>query len=237
MKRVMSGMPSPVIEARGLVKTFTVRGKEIPVLRGLDIAVAPGEIVTVRGKSGAGKSVLLWLLSGLDRPTGGDVYFEGQPMAMFSNAATAYLRRHKIGVIFQNFNLVASWTACENVAAALEGDGYKAEEAKQKASAILSELGLGERLNNLPAELSVGQQQRVAVARTLAGEPSLILADEPTGAVDPETADEIVQMLLKPVRERGAALVVTTHGHFPEHIANRLFKLQDGKLVAGSLTV
>ena len=220
----------PVIETRGLAKTFWVRGKEIGVLRGIDMSVLPGEVVVVRGKSGAGKSVLLWLLSGLDRPTSGDVVFEGESMAGFSNAALAELRRRKIGIIFQNFNLVASWTACENVAAVMEQDGLKPAEARKHAAAALSALGLAERLDNLPAELSIGQQQRVAVARTLATSPSLILADEPTGGVDPETGGEITEMLRRQVRQHGATLVIATHGSFPCDIADKVLLLKNGVL-------
>ena len=222
---------SPIIEARGLSKNFRIRRKGIPVLRCIDLSVIPGEVVVIRGRSGAGKSVLLWLLSGLDRPTSGDILFEGESIAGFSDSSLAELRQRKIGVIFQNFNLMASWTACENVAAALEHDGLKSNEAHRQAVAILSELGLSERLDNLPAELSVGQQQRVAVARTLANNPSLILADEPTGAVDPETAAEILDMLLRPVRQRGATLIVATHGHFPTRLADRTLILRDGVMI------
>jgi putative ABC transport system ATP-binding protein len=224
---------TPIIEARSLVKNFRVRGKDIPVLRGLDLAAAPGEVVVVRGKSGAGKSVLLWLLSGLDRPDSGEVFLEGRPMRALSNAMLAGLRQDRLGIVFQNFNLVASWTALENVEAVLEARGLPPGEARRRALDALVEVGLSERLDNLPAELSIGQQQRVAVARTLAAGPSLILADEPTGAVDPETAAEIIDMLLRPVRERGATLIVATHGHFPAHVADRVLRLENGRLVSG----
>lgn len=173
----------------------------------------------------------MWLLAGLDRPDTGDVLFKGQPFGRMSNGRLAALRAGHIGLIFQNFNLVTSWTALENIAAPLELKGLEPSEVRARSVALLSTLGLEDRLDNLPAELSVGQQQRVAVARTLITKPSLILADEPTGDVDPETATEIAHLLFAEVKERGATLIVATHGHFPCQGVNRVLSLKNGQLV------
>ena len=223
-------MNNTLLKCRNLHKDFTVRGKRIAVLKGVDLSVARGEVVAISGRSGAGKSVLLWLLSGLDRPTSGEVIFEGHSLGNLSNIELAQLRRDRVGIIFQNFNLIASWTALENVEAALHPNERAEEARQQKAISILSDLGLGDRMDNLPAELSIGEQQRVAVARTLANDPILILADEPTGDVDPETAQEIIEMLTAPVKERGATLIVATHGNFPLDAADRVLMLRDGEL-------
>ncbi len=223
-------MDNVLLECRNLEKTFKVRGREITVLNGVEFAVRPGEIITIIGRSGEGKSVLLWLLSGLDRPDSGQVVFKGCPLADLSNRELARLRRAEIGMIFQNFNLVASWTAVENVESAMRHNGMSPPARRKKAVEALTELGLGDRLDNLPAELSIGQQQRVAIARTLANDPTLILADEPTGDVDPETAREIIDLLLAPVKEKGATLIVATHGNFPLETAHRVLVLKDGRL-------
>jgi putative ABC transport system ATP-binding protein len=223
-------MENVLLECRDLEKTFQVREREIAVLNGVGFAVKPGEIITITGRSGEGKSVLLWLLSGLDRPDSGQVVFKGRSLAGLSNRELARLRRDEIGIIFQNFNLVASWTAVENVESAMRHNGMSRQERRQKATAALAEIGLGDRLDNLPAELSIGQQQRVAIARTLVNGPTLILADEPTGDVDPETAREILDLLLAPVREKGATLIVATHGNFPLGEAHRVLVLKDGRL-------
>lgn len=229
-------MSNILLECNNLGKAFTVRGKEIAVLKGVSFSVHRGEIVLITGKSGAGKSILLSLLGGLDQPTSGSVIFEGRRFESLSNEELARLRRNKIGIIFQNFNLVASWTACENVEAALRHNGMPKETRRAKAIKVLDDLGLGDRLDNLPAELSIGQQQRVAIARTLANDPMLILADEPTGDVDPETAQEIVDMLITPVTEKGATLIIATHGNFPMDTARRVLLLRDGVLSSHNAT-
>ena len=225
-------MNKTVLECKNLKQEFTVGGKTITVLKGISFSVNQGESIVIRGRSGAGKSILLWLLCGLEQPTSGEVLFEGQPLGSLTNSRLADLRHDKIGIIFQNFNLIASWTALENVESALLHSNLTMKERRQKAAEILAELGLGERLNNLPAELSIGEQQRVAVARTLINEPALVLADEPTGDVDPETAREIIQMLKQPVRERDASLLITTHGNFPLKEADRILTLENGLITS-----
>lgn len=214
----------------GLKKSFFLGGKEIPVFSEIEFSFEKGKVIVIVGRSGVGKSTLLGILGGLDRQSSGSVTFENKSLEKMTNEELAILRREKIGIIFQNFNLLTSWTAAENVEAVLMHTGIDPAERRKKVEVLLTELGLGDRLENLPSELSVGQQQRVAIARTLANEPTLILADEPTGDVDPETAEEIIEMLLKPVKERGVTLIVATHGTFPLNRADKVFELKDRKL-------
>lgn len=224
----------PILEARGLEKVFPARsGGKITALAGLELSVPAGRVTVIGGRSGAGKSTLLSLLAGLDRPTAGSVLFFGQALERLDNSELARLRREKIGMIFQNFQLLPSWTAAENVEAVLMHSGLSHSERMSRVEAILKELGLAERLGNLPGELSVGQQQRVALARTLVNDPVLILADEPTGNVDPQTAEEMLDLLMARVRGRGTTLVVATHGAFPGGLADHSWWLADGRLQPG----
>ena len=231
MANEMTGDGDILLECKDLRKSFTVKRKEIRVLRGINLSVNRGEIVVIAGKTGTGKSTFLGVLGGLERQTQGSVIFEGSDMENLSNEELALLRRQKIGVIFQNFNLLPSWTAYENVEAALLHIGMSKTARREKVKTLLNNLGLGERLDNLPSELSIGQQQRVAIARALANEPALILADEPTGELDAETAQEIIDHLITPVRQKGVTLVIATHGIFPLDIATRVFYMKGGTLV------
>ena len=221
----------PILKCSNITKSFRVRGKTIRVLQGAELDVYPGELIVIRGRSGEGKSVLQWILSGIDTPDSGEILFEGVSYSKLSGEEMSTLRRERIGLIFQNFNLIESWTALENVESALLNSGLSHKEKREKAVSILEKMDLGHRLDNLPVELSVGQQQRVAIARALINEPSLIIADEPTGSVDDETAGEMLTILLSYVKDRNSAMVVTTHGHFTgEHLADRIFSIKDGKL-------
>jgi putative ABC transport system ATP-binding protein len=211
-------------------KRFEVGKRTIEVLRGASLAVRRGEVLAIAGRSGAGKSTLLGLLAGIDRPSAGTVLVEGRDLAALGPTELTELRREKIGMVFQNCNLLSSWTALENVEAALLPSGMARATRRERARGLLESLGLAERLGSLPAELSAGEEQRVALARALANEPSIILADEPTGDVDGETAREIVELLCSPVREGRAALVVATHGAFPLQAATRVLRLDGGKL-------
>jgi putative ABC transport system ATP-binding protein len=222
---------TPVLKCSDITKSFRLRKKTIQVLKGADLEIYPGEMVVIKGRSGEGKSVLQWILSGIDEPDSGEILFEGVPYSEFTREEMARLRRQKIGLIFQNFNLIESWTALENVESALLDSGLGSEEKRKKAVSILEKMELGDRLDNLPVELSIGQQQRVAIARALINEPSLIIADEPTGSIDDETAAEMLNILLSYLREKSAAMVVTTHGHFSgEHLADRILYLKEGRL-------
>ena len=219
-----------ILQVENLARTFNARGHEIKVFEEVSFSVEAGELFLLTGRSGAGKSTLLSLLCGLDRATSGKVYFQGRDLNSLSLAELAELRAGSIGMIFQNFNLIPGWTALENVEAVLMHRGIGSDERRKRATDILRELGLQDRLHNLPAELSVGQQQRVAVARTLINNPVLIIADEPTGDVDAETAAEIVALLLPRVKSGSTAMVVASHGLFNAELASRVACLKDGRL-------
>lgn len=222
---------SLLLRVEGLARTFVARNSTIEVFKDVSFEINQGEVVVIKGRSGEGKSTMLGILSGLDRQTAGSVVFAGEKLESMTVSELAELRAQKIGMIFQSFNLIGSWTAVENVEAVLMHRGMTSEKRHEKAVAVLRELGLGERLDNYPSELSVGQQQRVAVARTLVNDPVLILADEPTGDVDAETAQEVIELLLPRVRNGSSALLVATHGVFNTKCADRILILDKGRII------
>lgn len=221
-----------LIECQDVAKSYGAGARRIQVLDSINLVIRRDEIVAITGRSGAGKSTLLHLLGGLDRPTFGSVVFEGASMESMSDGRLAALRRQRIGTVFQSFNLLASWTALENVEAALLHTGIPSAVRRKRAESLLVDLGLEDRLDNMPAELSGGEQQRVAIARALANDPALILADEPTGDVDPETASTILDILAARVEADGKTLVVATHGPVPSALSARELRLEKGKLVS-----
>jgi putative ABC transport system ATP-binding protein len=218
------------LECRDLKKNFCIRQTRISVLKGLNLKVNRGEIIVICGKSGAGKSTLIALLAGLEPPTSGSIIFAGKNLNELSNEELANLRRKKIGVIFQSFNLLTSWTALENVDAGLMYRGLPQRERSSKIKAMLDILEIDEVRDHLTVELSVGQQQRVAVARALIAEPELILADDPTGDVDPETGGKIINCLISVVRQKGSTLILVSHNNNFFKIANKAFQLENGLL-------
>ncbi|MHB9132290.1 MAG: ABC transporter ATP-binding protein [Armatimonadota bacterium] len=234
-----SSLPAanPAVECRDVRKTFTARQRTVEVLHGASFSVQTGEAVVITGKSGAGKSTLLGLLGGLDIPTTGSVIINGANLSCLPANALAAMRRRQIGIIFQNLNLLPTWTALENVEAALLHTGEAKATRRERAAALLDSLHIGHRLDSLPPEMSAGEQQRVAIARTLINEPTILLADEPTGDVDPETGDEIIARLLSQVKERGVTLIVTTHGNFPLDVTDRVLYLKDGTVVESDAVV
>ena len=223
-------MNDTIISCNDVTKRFVSRGKRTEVLSGVTLSVEAGQIVLIRGRSGTGKTTLLQILAGLDKPGSGSVEIAGQSIDKFGSKKLTQLRRDNIGFIFQNFNLLPSWTARENVEAALIHTKLSRSERRQKALELLTELGLSDRLDHLPSELSIGQQQRVAVARALVNYPRIVFADEPTGDVDEETAEAVIDNLVNLVRSRKASLVVCTHGDFPRKTADKEYILYDGKI-------
>ena len=219
----------PRIECRAVTKSFH-NPSDCHVLRGIDLQIEQGETVVITGKSGQGKSVLLSLLAGLDLPTSGEILIDGSSQLALTIAQRAKIRQTDIGIVFQNFNLIPVWTVAENVMAGLECLNLTRSQKKEKTIQILQELGLQDRLQHLPGALSMGEKQRVAIARALVRQPSILLADEPTGDVDPETAQTIVEMLHRTVVEQQVALVVASHGPFPLKIADHVYALNDGVL-------
>jgi putative ABC transport system ATP-binding protein len=218
---------TPVLEARNLAKTYDTGGAKVLALRGVDLAIERGEFVAVMGPSGCGKSTLLNLLAGLDRPTAGEVWLDGDRIDGLSETELARLRRRKIGFVFQFFNLMPTLSAVENVELPLLLAGRSRKQARRSASDLMSDLGVGDKGPAAPIQLSGGQQQRVALARALANRPDLVLGDEPTGNLDSAAAREVLA-LLRAARERGQTLLVVTHDARVAAAADRVIALRDG---------
>jgi putative ABC transport system ATP-binding protein len=218
----------PAVELRRLTKRLPSGGRLLTILDRVDFRVAPGEAVAVLGPSGSGKSTLLALMAGLDRPTEGEVLLDGRPIQDLSEDALALLRRRKIGFVFQSFHLLGNLTARENVLLPLELAGVPA--AGRKAEELLARVGLSERGHHYPSQLSGGEQQRVAVARSFAAEPSLLLADEPTGNLDTATGTVVLSLLDDLRRRLGTTLVLVTHSPQVADLADRLVHLRDGRI-------
>ncbi|MFD6230187.1 ABC transporter ATP-binding protein [Streptomyces sp. NPDC060232] len=224
----------PVLQLERLVRTHGSGATEVHALRGIDLAVHPGELVAVMGPSGSGKSTLLTLAGGLDTPSSGRVLVEGTDITTASRKQLAALRRRSIGYVFQDYNLIPALTAAENVALPLELDGTSARKARVAALAALAEMNLGILADRFPDEMSGGQQQRVAIARALVGDRRLVLADEPTGALDSETGESVLA-LLRSRCDAGAAGVLVTHEPRFAAWADRVVFLRDGSVVDETL--
>jgi ABC-type lipoprotein export system ATPase subunit/ABC-type lipoprotein release transport system permease subunit len=219
------------IKLTNLARYFQRGGMDVQALRGVDLAIEPGEFVALVGPSGSGKSTLLNLLGGLDRPSAGELWLDGTALHTASEADRTLHRRQRIGFIFQSFNLLPRLTAMENVAVPLMLSGVSVAEREARAKALLEKVGLGHRLDHYPTELSGGEQQRTAVARALIHNPSLILADEPTGNLDSKTGEEVMGLLKTLNREQGITLIVVTHDEEVAAYADRIVKLRDGDIV------
>ena len=219
------------IKLTNLARHFERGGMDVQALRGVDLAIEPGEFVALVGPSGSGKSTLLNLLGGLDRPSTGEMWLNGTALHTATEADRTLHRRQRIGFIFQSFNLLPRLTAVENVAIPLMLSGVSLAEREARAKALLEKVGLGHRLDHYPTELSGGEQQRTAVARALIHNPSLILADEPTGNLDSKTGEEVMALLKALNREQGITLIVVTHDEEVAAYADRIVKLRDGHIV------
>jgi putative ABC transport system ATP-binding protein len=220
-----------LIETRNLTKSYSRKnGSQIKALDGVNLEVSEGEFLAVVGRSGSGKTTLLNLLGALSRPTSGEVLFEGKPLSGFSNQDLALLRREKIGFIFQTFNLLPALTVFENVESALVHSSMPKNKIAEKISALLEFLDLTHKSSMLPLELSVGQQQKVAIARALVKDPTIIIADEPTGEMDPIAGKEIVAKLVQLNRESKITIIVASHGTFPYDEASRTLFLKEGRI-------
>ncbi|RZU74031.1 putative ABC transport system ATP-binding protein [Micromonospora kangleipakensis] len=226
----MSDGGDAVLELRDVHRTHGAGEAAVHALRGVSLTVRPGELVAVMGPSGSGKSTLLSLAGGLDRPTAGEVLVEGAALGALGRRELAGLRRRRIGYVFQNLNLLGSLTAAENVALPLELDGTGVRQARRLALAALSEVDLTGLGGRFPDQMSGGQQQRVAIARALVGERRLVLADEPTGALDSQAGEAVLHLLRRRV-DAGAAGVLVTHEARHAGWADRVVFLRDGVLV------
>ncbi|GAA1898830.1 ABC transporter ATP-binding protein [Asanoa iriomotensis] len=219
-----------ILELRGVHRTHGTGETAVHALRGVDLGVAAGELVAVMGPSGSGKSTLLNLAGGLDSPSQGEVVVEGEVLGTLNRKQLARLRRRFVGYVFQDLNLLASLTAVENVALPLELDGMAVRKARKLAAAALDEVALAELAPRFPDEMSGGQQQRVAIARALVGDRRLVLADEPTGALDSQTGEAVLRLLRARV-DAGAAGVLVTHEARHAAWADRVVFLRDGVVV------
>jgi putative ABC transport system ATP-binding protein len=218
-------------ELERISKTYRQGGRTVQALIDVDLAIADGEFVAVQGQTGGGKSTLLQLLGALDKPTSGTIRLDGADLGRMGPSELTRVRAHRIGFVFQSFNLIPTLTAQENVETALAPTHVDKKERRDRAREALESVGLGDRVTHLPSELSGGQQQRVAIARALVKQPQVLLADEPTGALDEETRGEIVELLESVWRDRGLTLVVVTHDSWVAQRAERRLHLQRGRVV------
>jgi lipoprotein-releasing system ATP-binding protein len=224
-------MSDAVLRLVDLKRTYKTRAGDLDVLRGVNLAIMPGEIVGLVGPSGSGKSSLLHLAGLLEGPQGGQVLLQGEPTEGVSDAVRTALRRDRLGFIYQFHNLLPEFSALENVILPARIAGVSVAQATVLATALLEAVGLGARLTHRPAELSGGEQQRVAIARALINKPSLIIADEPTGNLDPVTSSTIFDLFRKVVREQGAAALVATHNVQLAAMMDRVVRMEGGVLV------
>jgi putative ABC transport system ATP-binding protein len=217
-----------------LSRQFRSGDRTITVLDDVSLSIAHGEFVAIMGRSGSGKSTLLALLAGLDRPSTGTVLIDGEAIESLDEGALALLRRKKVGFVFQSFQLLQNFTAIENVMLPLEllGDA----NARSKAAELLAAVGLGDRGHHYPSQLSGGEQQRVALARAFAPNPPLLLADEPTGNLDGENGQRVLDLMLNLRRDRGTTLVLVTHDAQLAQLAGRTIRLRDGRVVQDEVT-
>jgi len=217
-----------VVSARGVMKTYGSGATETRALRGIDLNIFAGEYLAIMGPSGSGKSTFFNMIGGLDKPTAGKVFIDEVDIAQLDAFELAWLRCRKIGYIFQTFNLIPVMTCLENVSLPMVFGGTPDDDARDKAAELLKVVGLGHRIKHKPSQLSGGQQQRVACARALANDPTIILADEPTGNLDTSTGEEIIQLLKGLSAERGVTIVSATHDMKMLSVSDRVVWIRDG---------
>jgi putative ABC transport system ATP-binding protein len=224
-------MTDLVVDARQIRKTYKMGEVEVEALRGASVEIRRGEVVAIMGPSGSGKSTLMNILGCLDRPTSGDYFLDGSSVASLNDDELANIRNHKVGFVFQSFNLLARQSALSNVELPLRYAGLVNGSRRKRALAALEAVGLGDRVSHRPAELSGGQQQRVAIARAIVNDPAIIMADEPTGNLDSKAGTEIMASLLKLNADRGTTLIVVTHDADIGSQTHRIIHLHDGLIV------
>jgi lipoprotein-releasing system ATP-binding protein len=223
-------MSETFLSVRQITKSYKIGKRTLEVLRGVDLEIIRGEFLALRGASGAGKSTLLHLIGGLDSPNSGEILFAGQNVATFSESDLAHFRNRRVGFVFQAYHLLPELTALENVCLPARIGRVPVADAQKRGLELLEQVGLGERLEHKPYELSGGEQQRVAIARSLIVEPELILADEPTGNLDSHTGGEIIELLKNLCVKRHTTLVIATHDSKVANSAQRLIELVDGRI-------
>jgi ABC-type lipoprotein export system ATPase subunit len=221
----------PIIRTQQVTRVYHVDSRQIPALRGVDLAIGPGKLVALRGRSGSGKTTLLNCIGGLDRPTSGEVWFEGANVTHLSEGKWVDLRRHRIGFVFQSHALLATYSAGENVDLMLRLAGVRRRQRQQRTEEVLALMGLTKWREHRTFELSGGQQQRVAIARAIAPHPSLILADEPTGELDSATGQQILTLFRRIADRDGTTVLIATHDLAVDAFADEVVHLQDGRIV------
>ncbi len=226
-------MNKVIIQTQDLCKYYREgEHNEIRALDKVNVTIKKGDFIAVIGPSGSGKSTLLHMIGLLDRPTYGKTFFDGQDISELSDDEITEIRRKKVGFVFQQFNLIPLLTALENVELPMSLDGIDSETARKKATSLLKKVGLGDRMENRPPEMSGGEQQRVAIARAMANNPEIILADEPTGNIDTKTGEEVMEVL-RNVGKKDFTLIVITHDPDIAKITKKQIKLKDGKIING----
>lgn len=230
---------SDLIDLRDIRKTYHVGEMDVPVLKGVSLKVKRGELVALMGSSGSGKSTLMNILGCLDRPTSGEYWLDDQEVSQLSSDQRAIVRNHKIGFVFQSFNLLARTSALANVAMPLTytATNLSEKEGRRRAAEMLKMVGLGTRMDHHPSQLSGGQQQRVAIARALVNRPPLLFADEPTGNLDSKTAVEVLQMFRDLNEKEGITIILVTHAAEVAEHTNRAIRIRDGLIEAGAFGV
>ena len=222
-------METYILKTVGITKTFRNNGSEVHALRNVDLSVKSGELVAVMGPSGCGKSTLLHILGGLDSPTSGEVFVNGNRIDNMSEAQRAVLRRNQVGFVFQAFNLIGNLSVLDNVELPALVAGETAHKARERQKELLTSLGISDKAGNIPAQLSGGEKQRVALARALINQPSILLADEPTGNLDSKSALEVMRLLAQ-THEQGQTVLVVTHDPNVASIAQRVVFMKDGQI-------
>lgn len=227
---------APTLELKNMQRSFKQGGQKLDVLKGIDLTIEKGEVVALIGPSGAGKSTLLQIAGLLDQPTKGEIYLDGNRCSKLGDSMRTSLRRDYLGFVYQYHNLLPDFDAVENVMMPLLIAGIKPQMARERAEKLLKRLGLAKRISHRPAELSGGEQQRVAIARALANAPKLLLADEPTGNLDPKTSAVVFSELISIVKETGLSALIATHNLELARQMDRIVTLQDGRLIESSTT-